>query len=83
MYCIVGQLNFKQFVIGASLMCSGDLGDKLEVSFEVYDIDDNGQVSKEEMVEILTQLNKTGGYKSGCCDLIWLNLLSAVPLIFA
>ena len=49
-----GKLDFREFVCGFSLVLRGRIEDKLKFSFEIYDINGNGYISREEMSEVLS-----------------------------
>mmetsp|Transcript_1489 Transcript_1489/g.2277 ORF Transcript_1489/g.2277 Transcript_1489/m.2277 type:complete len:173 (+) Transcript_1489:507-1025(+) len=57
-----GQVNFRQFVIGASVLVKGTTEEKLQLAFELYDTHQTGKVSKVEMLELLTWLSQTPEY---------------------
>ena len=48
-----GRINFRQFISVLSIQLKGSLGEKLEWVFDVYDIEKNGYVSKEEVLEMV------------------------------
>merc|ERR1711916_192823 len=50
------QVNFKEFVIGISAFTKGSVEEKIRLAFEIYDIDDTGGISQEEMVQVLLSL---------------------------
>ena len=53
-HCILaGVLNFREFVTGLSLSLRGSFDEKLYWSFNIYDVDGNGFISREEMNEII------------------------------
>nr|XP_022300118.1 hippocalcin-like protein 1 [Crassostrea virginica] len=53
-----GKLDFREFVCGFSLVLRGRIEDKLKFSFEIYDINGNGYISREEMSEVLSSMYK-------------------------
>lgn len=48
-----GKLDFREFVCGFSVVLRGRMEDKLKLSFQMYDINGNGFISREEMSEVL------------------------------
>jgi len=49
-----GHINFEEFLNGISLMCeTGDFKKKVEFSFQVYDVDGDGAISKAELTDML------------------------------
>jgi len=48
-----GLINFREFVIGLSLTYKAPLEDKLFSIFKLYDINGNGDISREEMEGIM------------------------------
>lgn len=57
-----GQVNFKEFVTGCSLMLSGTVSERLDFSFSLYDIDGTRQIKKTEMSEVLSAINSTASW---------------------
>jgi len=53
------QINFREFVVGLAPLCKGDLADKLNFSFTLYDLDATGQIKPEEMAFVLNSMNNT------------------------
>jgi len=48
-----GHINFEEFLNGISLMCeTGDFDEKVQFSFQVYDFDGDGLISKTELTEM-------------------------------
>ncbi|XP_022302315.2 neurocalcin homolog [Crassostrea virginica] len=54
-----GRLDFREFICGFSVGLRGSVEEKLKFSFRIYDVDGNGYISPEEMVEIFTAFEKT------------------------
>lgn len=49
-----GKINFREFVCGLSAFSSrSTVDEKLALSFNIYDIDGDGHISKEELFQIL------------------------------
>mmetsp|Transcript_9167 Transcript_9167/g.21745 ORF Transcript_9167/g.21745 Transcript_9167/m.21745 type:complete len:205 (-) Transcript_9167:297-911(-) len=57
-----GQINFKEFVCGVSTILRGTLEEKLTFSFHLYDVDNSGKVSPDEMRSVLHSMNNTISY---------------------
>lgn len=49
-----GLLDFREFMCGFSVVLLGSLEEKLKFSFNIYDIDGNGFISRNEMFAILS-----------------------------
>lgn len=50
-------IGFREFVLGLSAMCRGSARQKLELSFEIYDTENNGRISQEEMASLLMSMD--------------------------
>ena len=48
-----GRINFRQFITTLSVQLKGNLQQKLEWAFDVYDIEKNGYITLEEVKEIM------------------------------
>jgi len=56
-----GSINFKEFVIGLSLLSRGSLQEKLKWAFSLYDINGDGFITREEMMDIVSSIYKLLG----------------------
>jgi len=56
-----GSINFQEFVTALSVMTRGDVNEKLEFAFHMYDLDGNGFIDKEEMTQIMQSFYKLVG----------------------
>lgn len=61
-----GKLDFREFVCGFSIVLRGRVEDKLKFSFQMYDINGNGFISREEMLEVLAVSSNVFLHPS-CC----------------
>ena len=48
-----GTIDFKEFLLAIDLMEKGDLDEKLRYAFQLYDIDQNGILTRSEMETII------------------------------
>ncbi|XP_064626891.1 neuron-specific calcium-binding protein hippocalcin-like [Lineus longissimus] len=53
-----GAIDFKEFVIGLSILTRGDLERKMRWAFDLYDLDGNGFISITEAEEIINTVYK-------------------------
>ncbi|KAL3315269.1 hypothetical protein Ciccas_006099 [Cichlidogyrus casuarinus] len=48
-----GKIDFKEFLLAINITSGGQPQEKLEWAYQMYDIDGNGTIEREEMVEII------------------------------
>uniref|UniRef100_A0A7S2TXC0 EF-hand domain-containing protein n=1 Tax=Lotharella oceanica TaxID=641309 RepID=A0A7S2TXC0_9EUKA len=53
-----GTINFREYVLGMSACSKGTAREKISLSFQVYDVDNSGKITQEEMVRVLTSVAK-------------------------
>mmetsp|Transcript_14907 Transcript_14907/g.16860 ORF Transcript_14907/g.16860 Transcript_14907/m.16860 type:complete len:203 (-) Transcript_14907:2225-2833(-) len=50
----IGQINFTEFLSGLSILCTrGTLEEKIQFSFRIFDFDNDGKISKQELGSML------------------------------
>nr|XP_011427450.2 neurocalcin homolog [Crassostrea gigas] len=58
-----GHIDFREFVCGLNATLRGSIEQKLQWAFRVYDIHEDGYISKEEMKDIISAIHKVTGSK--------------------
>jgi serine/threonine-protein phosphatase 2B regulatory subunit len=54
-----GTINFKQYISGLALLTKGSLKDQIAFSFKLFDLENTGEISQDEMKKMLTAMNST------------------------
>ncbi|GFU45463.1 calsenilin [Nephila pilipes] len=62
-----GTINFQEFVLGLSTISRGSPTEKLQWTFNLYDINGDGCITREEMREIINSIyNLLGRFTEPC-----------------
>ena len=51
--CYSTQVDFREFIIGLSTLLRGTTVERLKWVFNMYDLDSNGSVTKDELIHVL------------------------------
>ncbi|KAB7502779.1 Calsenilin [Armadillidium nasatum] len=51
-----GHITFGDFIMGLSVLLKGSLQERINWAFNLYDINNDGYITKEELVDIVTSI---------------------------
>jgi Ca2+-binding EF-hand superfamily protein len=51
-------INYRDFIVGIAPLISGTPNDKLDFAFRLYDLDGNGLIRANEMINVLSNINR-------------------------
>ncbi|KAL0484835.1 ncsA [Acrasis kona] len=56
-----GQISFEEFIVGMSVMTRGNADEKLDFAFKLYDLDSDGFITRNDMLQIVGALYRMLG----------------------
>lgn len=56
------QILFKEFIVGIAPLISGSVVEKIDFSFRLYDLEGTSYLRAQEMVNVLSQMNRVASY---------------------
>ena len=56
------QILFKEFIVGIAPLISGSVVEKIDFAFRLYDLEGTSYLRAQEMVNVLSQMNRVASY---------------------
>ena len=53
-----GTINYREFIAGLNITTANNVEDKLRLAFNIYDVDKNGHITKDELISVLCAFDK-------------------------
>jgi len=61
------QVYFREFISGFAALITSDVKEKLHFAFQMYDLEGLGNLAKEDILKVLSSINRTASYFGDAC----------------